>query len=424
MNSNRNQDESRKEEETVDVVSPYNNEIENFDNPESYPDLMFVIQGMTKPLQLHREILAETCGQIKEMLKDKTEQRLEWGFDTSKKADREALMKALRFCYGETQSVGTKNGECIAMIAAMTRLQVTGLNDAVKTLSCFSVTQSRNNVKIGVELLKTCAEYTDCCNMSQVMPNRELASTVLTNENICMHFKYVVDNCLMLLPPDYLALTEFGEPHTRYSEFSLRTRYVRSNVKHLSKEDKQAVMCGCDWSTLNSHELRELRMTGVLEKDELLEAYEKALEYREIECEQAKDQVGPVGEERLGRAEEELRELETRYQQIEKDKDEKDEKIVQLEKEKDEKGEKVMQLEKEKDEKDKKIMQLEKEKGEKDEKIMQLEKERDEAIEKAKQLQEEREKFKEQAESAERTVQKKRLQNDIIFVKPFFMIVL
>ena len=45
----------------------------------------------------------------------------------------------------------------------------------------------------------------------------------------------------------------------------------------------------CDWSTLNSHELRELRLTDLIDKDELLEAHEKALECCEIEKEREKN---------------------------------------------------------------------------------------------------------------------------------------
>lgn len=330
INSNRNQE--GEEENTIDLASPYHNEIESFDNPESYPDLKLFITGTEKPLQLHRKILAGTCGWIKEALKDKDETRLEWGFDTKKKVDKEALVKALRFCYGEMMSIGTKNGECCAVIAALTRLQVTCLNDVVTTLSNFTVTQSLTDVKTGVELLKTCAGYPECCNMSQTMLNKELARAVLTNENMRLHYREVVDNCLMMLPPEYLMLTEYGELHSRDSEFSLRIRYVRSNVKRLSMEEKQEVISQCDFSVLNSHELRELRVADILSKDDLLEAFEKALEYCEIECEQAKSQVSFMEEER-DNAVKKTKEMEARLKQIEKDRDER---VKQLESETDE----------------------------------------------------------------------------------------
>lgn len=343
-NSNRNQESE--EEDTIDVASPYNNEIEHFDNPESFPDLKLMIPGTEKPLELHRKILAGACEWFKETLKDKEEPKIEWGFDTTKKVDKEALVKALRFCYGETLCVGTKNGECCAVIAALTRLQVTCLSDVVTTLSNFALTLSLANVKTGVELLKASAGYTECCNESQVALDEVLARTVLTNDNMCSHFRDVVDNCLMLLPPKYLMLAEYGEPHSRGSEYSLRARYVRSNMKNLNKEEKQAVMCHCDFSVLNSHELRELRMADILSRDELFEAYEKALEYCEIECEETKNQMSSMKEER-DKAVQERSEMEARLKQVEKDRDER---VKHLESETDEANKRAKQAEAEREE--------------------------------------------------------------------------
>ena len=343
INSNRNQE---KETDTIVVASPYHNEVESFDNPESFPDLKLFITGTEKPLQLHRKILAGTCGWVKDTLKDKDEMRMDWEFDTKKKVDKDALVKALRFCYGEMMTVGTKDGECCAVIAALTRLQVTCLSDVVTTLSDFAVTQSLGNVKTGVGLLKACAGYAECCNMNQVMLNQELANAVLTNDNMCSHYREVVDNCLMQLPQEYLTLTEYGESHSRSSEFSLRTRYIRSNMKNLSREEKKTVISQCDFSVLNSHELKELRMIGILDKDELLEAYEKALEYCEIECEQVKSQVGLMEEER-DNAVKETKEMETRIKEIEK---EKNERVKQLESEIDEANKRAKDAEIERDE--------------------------------------------------------------------------
>ena len=273
-------------EYTVEVVPPFSdmNMIGIFDKEDTGPDIEFVVTGMAKPLQLHGWILTRTSKRLDEIVKGRKGIRLEWPDNTKEEVDRKVLVKALRFCYGETQSVGTKNGECCAMIAALTRLQVTCLDDVVGPLINFAVEEAKRNMETGVELLKTCMKYGECCGSSIFSLNKKLAAIVLTKENMCEHYKEVVDGCLMVLPPEYLMLTEFGEPHTRCSEFCLKTKYLRYHTE-MSREDKQTLMVKCDWPTLNSQELRELRLTDIIDKDELLEAYEKALEYSEIENE-------------------------------------------------------------------------------------------------------------------------------------------
>ena len=313
VDSKRDQEQDE-DKRTIDVVSPYFNEIESFDNPETYPDLELIVAGMEKPLKLHRRILAKTSGCLKTMMKERQDQKLGWPHGTSNEVDRKTLVKALRFCYGETLNVSTKNGECIAMIAVLTRLQVTCLDDVMTLLTNFAVDEAKRKVETGVELLKTCIGYKECCGSSQKSLDKKLAAIVLTKENMCDHYKEVVDDCLMVLPQDYLMIAEYGEPHTRCSEFCLRTKYVRLHSKSLSKEEKQALIGNCDWSTLNSQELRELHLADIIDKDELMEAHEKALEYCEIKNEQAKEMV-----RRVEKMEERVNELE---KEKEKDKEE------------------------------------------------------------------------------------------------------
>ena len=88
----------------------------------------------------------------------------------------------------------------------------------------------------------------------------------------------------------------------------------------MSTEDKQAMMVNCDWSTLNSYELRELRLMDTIDKDELLVAYEKALEYSEIENEQANDTVRMV-----------KRRMEEKTKKVEKEKEKESERAMKAE---------------------------------------------------------------------------------------------
>ena len=277
--------------EKMEFGSPYTNEVESFNNTESYPDLTFVVPGMEGSLSLHKKILAKASMRINTMLKDHPGEKLEWMYEAKKEIDKQALVKALRFCYGETLSVGTKDGECCALIAALSRLQVTYLHTVIPKLCDFALEQARKDLSVGVELLKTCMHYKECCNTYTWALDKKLAKIIFTKENLFEHFREVVLDCLMKLPPKYLDEVEYGEPHTKCSEFCLRAKYMRWHSKELTKKEQHAMVAKCDWSTLNSQELKELRLANIIDKDKLLEAYEKALECSEVEKEKEAQRV-------------------------------------------------------------------------------------------------------------------------------------
>ena len=323
MSSTPNSDstQEQRDESTLTLQSPFQNEVESFDNESLYPDLEFKVVGMEKPLHLHRKVLASSSNRMKETMKKK-EQTYTWEYIKDNEIDRNALVKALRFCYGETMTVGTKNGECCAMIAALTRLKVKCMNDVVASLCDFTVKEAKRDVLVGTELLKACANYEECCGMNQCTLNRELAKIVLTKENMFQHFREVVDGCLMVLPPEYLTLAEFSQPHSKCSEFCLRARYMRNNPKTMTTEEKEAYLGQCDWSTLNSDELRELRYLDIIDRDHLLEAYEKALEYCEMERTQANERADKVEKEKDERVKQAERERDEKVEQVKKEKEE------------------------------------------------------------------------------------------------------
>ena len=284
-------------EAKIEIASPFGNEVESFDNAESFSDLVFEIPGMARTFQLHRKILATASVKIKTMLMDKLEPKVEWNEDMSQEIDQKALVKALRFCYGETLSVGVKDGECCALVAMFSRLQVTCLKEVVEKLCSFAIEQSKNDVTVGAKLLTACARYPECCAELWGL-NKPLAIAVLTKENMMEHFQEVVDECLMKLPVEYLEVMVYGEPHTRYSEFSIKARYARVHARTMSKEEKQTMLGICNWSMLDSQELRELRNLNVLSKDDLFQAYEMALEYCEIAKEQEHEHAKKFEKER------------------------------------------------------------------------------------------------------------------------------
>ena len=44
-----------KTEEKMEIESPYENEVDSFNNIDSFPDLEFVVPGMEHPLLLHKK---------------------------------------------------------------------------------------------------------------------------------------------------------------------------------------------------------------------------------------------------------------------------------------------------------------------------------------------------------------------------------
>ena len=275
----------------IEIESPYLNEIKTFNNGDSFPNLELVVPGMVYTLHLHRKTLARASPKLSDILNDSPGDKLEWMYEAKSEIDKQALVKALRFCYGETLKVGTKDGECCAVIAALSRLQVTYLDTVIPKLCDFALEQARKDLSVGIVLLKTCTHYEECCNTDTRELDKKLAKIILTKENLLEHFREVALDCLMALPSKYLDEVEYGEPHTKCGEFYLRIKYVGCHSKELTKKEQQAMMVKCDWSTLNSQELKELRLANIIDKDELLEAYEKALECSEVEKEKETQRV-------------------------------------------------------------------------------------------------------------------------------------
>ena len=271
------------------VESPFKNNSSLFNNKDMFPDMEFVVPGLERPLLLHKGIMAKTSKFVEGLLKAKETansgdpNKIEWPFDTANKADRDALVKVLRFCYDETMTVDAKGGELCAVIAAMCRLQLTCLQEMVAKLTQFAVEQSENDVNTGVERLKATQLYAECRNPNTVELDKALAAVVLTPKNINEHFESVVHNCLMMLPMEYLDMAEYGEAHTQFSEFSVRLQFVKEHGDALSKADQEMIMKKCDWTMLLSGELKELKNLNVVGQDVMIDLYNQVLENTERE---------------------------------------------------------------------------------------------------------------------------------------------
>lgn len=253
-----------REEGHIVIKSLYGDNIELFDNENSLSDLLFVFgERERKTLRLHRGIIARSSLLAQGMLKIKEEannpdkNQMGWIFDTDKPVDRDALVKALRFCYGEAMNVGTH--DCCAVIAALSRLQVTCLNEVVKELTAFAVDQANKDAKVGAELLMATQDYFECRNANVCNLDEVLARVVFTAKNLHDNYEDVVQNCLMELPQQYLEFVEFGEPHTQYSDFNVRMQYVKCHKEDPSVNAEELLINKCDWTNLSADELKELK---------------------------------------------------------------------------------------------------------------------------------------------------------------------
>ena len=260
-----------------------------FDNEKMFPDLDFIIQGLERPLRLHKNVLSQTSMLVEGILKTKQntegadENEIKWMFDTSKEVDREALVKVLRFCYGNTVTCGVNNGECCAVIAALYRLQVICAFETAVQISKFAVNQADSNLSVGVELLMATQHYSECTNTHFCSLDKQLAETVLSKDKMQEDHETVVDRCLMKLPVKYLDIASYGDAHTKWSEFTSRARYVRYHSESLSKEEKENIVRKCNWNMLGSDELQEINELGLFEQDTMVAMYRSALEHTEIE---------------------------------------------------------------------------------------------------------------------------------------------
>lgn len=260
-----------------------------FDNEDTFPDLDFIITGLERPLKLHKNILSQTSELVKGILKAKQASNsgdgniIKWMFDTNKEVDREALVKVLRFCYGDAVIVGVNNGECCAVIATLFRLKVICAVETATQLSKFVVDQADRNLSMGAQLLVATQRYPECTNASFCAVDRQLAEIVLSKEQMKEDYKTVVDSCLMKLPAKYLDTAKYGDAHTKWSEFTTRARYLRYHSESLSKKEKDEILKKCDWNTLESEELKELKELGLVEGDTITGIHHDTLECMEGE---------------------------------------------------------------------------------------------------------------------------------------------
>ena len=254
------------EGDTVIIESPYYKDEGSFNNADAYPDLHLQLLPTGRVFLLHKITLAKASLFFMDAIKACCGGSLGWSFAGKRKVDEQALEKVLHFCYGAPLCVGTKGDDCCAVITVLYQMELTCCTEVVNKIRMLAVEKARKDLSTGMELLRSCTRYVKCSSSTHCELNKDLASVVFSRENICNHYQEVVDGCLMRLPMDYLNMVEYGDPHTIYSELSLKMKYLRKNPMSLSEEDKQSLLCTCDMTQLNAQELKELEKTHIADE--------------------------------------------------------------------------------------------------------------------------------------------------------------
>ena len=279
---------------SLEIKSPYGDNVAMFDNVESFPDLELVVRGLESPLHLNKcivvrgSMLFRALINAKKSAGDPDSNQVEWMFNTESEVERKALLCALCFCYGETMHIKAEGHECCALISALKQLRVTCVGDVVTRITDFVVNHAEKDVLFGTKTLMASQSYPECCS-DDCQLNTRLAQAVFTRKRMYENYDCVVSDCLMRLSPEYLDMAVYGEPHTKTSEFNVRVEYVRRNSERLSQEEKERIVKQCDFSSLNTCELKQLEELGIVVGGEaVVQLYKEALENAEKERDEYK----------------------------------------------------------------------------------------------------------------------------------------
>lgn len=269
------------------IESPYPKFTNRFDDgsESSFYDFRMKIPGEQNLVKLHRLLVANAsqtllkllqCKVVKGACYDCQEHILEWKF--GKEDDvvyRKVLIKWLKFCYGEDITLIPE--ECCAAIALLFQLQMSCINDVCPEIEKFMVKTTEEDVREGVSMMQWCIKYGEC-RKSESKENSidvMIAQHLFTRKNIIDFTEILVDKCLMVLPPYFLDYVKYGVPHTKTSEFYIRKQYIECH-KELKDNEKTEIIMKCDFTLLNSEELKQLRKLCLLSLDQLFTGFEQS----------------------------------------------------------------------------------------------------------------------------------------------------
>ena len=217
---------------------------------------------------------------------DSSSCRVTWTYEKADKIYCRALIKWLRFCYGEDETFSID--ECPAALASLLHLQLNCMSLTVD-IERHMVNTAERDMNIGVKLLVDCAvTYKECFTTEANRVDLSLAKSLFTHENISNYPLLLIDECLLKLPVQFLDVAELGKGSVENSMFHVRVKYVKSHATTLSEEEKCRVLEPCRYTELNSDQLKELSNLGVLSNERLTQLSLEELKTREEELNKAR----------------------------------------------------------------------------------------------------------------------------------------
>jgi len=276
------------------IKSPFDKQqLPSFDNVDLFPDMEFVIPGLSKPIHLHRIVLNNTSDALALLFKksdtpdirsyfqyDAGSHHVKWLYDKGE-IYRNVLVKWLRFCHGEDQRFNWN--ECIAAAALLCQLKLKGMKELFETIVNYIAEVGKRCIIVVAQWLHECAvDYGghlierrgfDPTKVTLVelvdLFSSWLAKFVLS-QNCFKYYTDIVVDCLIKLPKDYLDFVVFDETD-KVSEFRIRLNYVKYNAAVLTPDEKKGILMHCHINKLCKEELMELRAQGVMQAEDLFE---------------------------------------------------------------------------------------------------------------------------------------------------------
>ena len=271
----------------IRLVSPFTQLIDWFHgepgNARSRPDLNFVVPGQAEPLLLHQSVLCTASNLISCATQCSHDRIYEWPYPIISEADCVALVRALRFCYGENQRLEPR--EVCPFAAALMRLRTTDNGASYTQLIRDACELASHDAAAGAAMLRFSAEYEwddkPPCFIT------ELAHALQTAHSMA-------SDCLFRRPPKVPDEAQASDPSSRISDLAVRTSFAStssvrpstssvipstSSAEPSTDEDRSLLeLDSLNAQQLTLDEIKTLRETRMSNIAEVLELSMAALE--------------------------------------------------------------------------------------------------------------------------------------------------
>jgi len=268
-----------------------------YEDPE-YANLRLHVPGLVTPLQVHREIVC-VSGVIATIVNNNA---INYPNNPNNANDvkvpfknletdsllRAVFVKIIKLLYGFDEILTSDEVPAAASILIQLQLKKKdkrgiGANQLIEKMYKYMIDVAGENPVEGCGMLKQCVQdYPECFQFEGKKDfSTELAKVVFKLKHIELHYRTIVVEGLITLPPCYLDTVSYGKAHSRTSLFQIRLLYCVSHPE-LSNEDKRKIMEPCfsdndKLDEISSREYDELSRAGFMDSTDIAEKERGAL---------------------------------------------------------------------------------------------------------------------------------------------------